>query len=79
MTTDCKAKMLNCISKYIEELGENKAAIKQTLTNDKINISDHFYQGDKICNEEIFNVGGECQDTKHGNSEYTYDDWKQKN
>ncbi|AAS13927.1 hypothetical protein WD_0178 [Wolbachia endosymbiont of Drosophila melanogaster] len=78
MTTDCKAKMLNCISKYIEELGENKAAIKQTLTNDKINISDHFYQGDKICNEEIFNVGGECQDTKHGNSEYTYDDWKQK-
>ena len=78
MTTDCKAKMLNCISKYREELGENKAAIKQTLTNDKINISDHFYQGDKICNEEIFNVGGECQDTKHGNSEYTYDDWKQK-
>lgn len=28
MTTDCKAKMLNCISKHREELGENKAAIK---------------------------------------------------
>ncbi|WP_264704609.1 hypothetical protein [Wolbachia endosymbiont (group B) of Apotomis betuletana] len=76
MTTDCKKELLNCISKYREELAENKAAIRQTLTSDKINISDYFYQGDKICNEELFNVGGECQDTQRG--KYTYDEWKQK-
>lgn len=79
MTTDCKEEMRNCISKYREELGQNKAAIKQTLTSDKINISDHFYQGDKICNKELFNIGGECQDTKYGiRQEYTYDEWKEK-
>ena len=76
MTTDCKEEMRNCISKYKEELAENKAAIRQTLTSDKINISDYFYQGDTICNEELFNVGGECQDTQRG--KYTYDEWKQK-
>ncbi|WP_264375460.1 hypothetical protein [Wolbachia endosymbiont (group B) of Sphaerophoria taeniata] len=76
MTTDCKKELLNCINKYREELAENKAAIRQTLTSDKINISDYFYQGDKICNEELFNVGGECQDTQRG--KYTYDEWKQK-
>ncbi|WP_264686441.1 hypothetical protein [Wolbachia endosymbiont (group B) of Rhopobota naevana] len=79
MTTDCKKELLNCISKYREELAENKAAIRQTLTSDKINISDYFYQGDKICNKELFNIGSECQDTKYGSrQEYTYDEWKQK-
>ncbi|WP_265022718.1 hypothetical protein [Wolbachia endosymbiont (group B) of Ischnura elegans] len=76
MTTDCKKELLNCINKYREELAENKAAIRQTLTSDKINISDYFYQVDKICNEELFNVGVECQDTQRG--KYTYDEWKQK-
>ncbi|WP_264730668.1 hypothetical protein [Wolbachia endosymbiont (group B) of Episyrphus balteatus] len=76
MTTDCKKELLNCINKYREELAENKAAIRQTLTSDKINISDYFYQGNTICNEELFNVGGECQDTQRG--KYTYDEWKQK-
>ncbi|WP_419215063.1 hypothetical protein [Wolbachia endosymbiont of Rhagoletis cingulata] len=72
--------MRNCISKYREELAENKAAIKQTVTgNNKINISDYFYQGDKICNKELFNIGSECQDTKYGSrQEYTYDEWKEK-
>ena len=71
--------LLNCISKYREELAENKAAIRQTLTSDKINISDYFYQGDKICNKELFNIGSECQDTKYGSrQEYTYDEWKEK-
>lgn len=42
MTTDCKKELLNYISKYREELAENKAAIRQTLTSDKINISDYF-------------------------------------
>ncbi|MFT4313997.1 hypothetical protein [Wolbachia endosymbiont of Protocalliphora sialia] len=80
MTTDCKEEMRNCISKYREELAENKAAIKQTVTgNNKINISDYFYQGDKICNKELFNIGSECQDTKYGSrQEYTYDEWKEK-
>ncbi|WP_353281905.1 hypothetical protein [Wolbachia endosymbiont (group B) of Horisme vitalbata] len=79
MTTDCKEEMRNCISKYREELAENKAAIRQTLTSDKINISDYFYQGDKICNKELFNIGSECQDTKYGSrQEYTYDEWKEK-
>ncbi|WP_353276330.1 hypothetical protein [Wolbachia endosymbiont (group B) of Villa cingulata] len=79
MTTDCKKELLNCISKYREELAENKAAIRQTLTSDKINISDYFYQGDKICNKELFNIGSECQDTKYGSrQEYTYDEWKEK-
>ncbi|WP_425384475.1 hypothetical protein [Wolbachia endosymbiont (group B) of Eupithecia inturbata] len=79
MTTDCKEEMRNCISKYKEELAENKAAIRQTLTSDKINISDYFYQGDKICNKELFNIGSECQDTKYGSrQEYTYDEWKEK-
>lgn len=80
MTTDCKKELLNCISKYREELAENKAAIKQTVTgNNKINISDYFYQGDKICNKELFNIGSECQDTKYGSrQEYTYDEWKEK-
>lgn len=80
MTTDCKEEMRNCISKYREELAENKAAIKQTVTgNNKINISDCFYQGDKICNKELFNIGSECQDTKYGSrQEYTYDEWKEK-
>lgn len=79
MTTNCKKELLSCIARYREELAENKAAIKQTITCDKINISDYFYQGDKTCNKEIFNVGGECKDTKYGNQqEYTYDEWKQK-
>ena len=80
MTTDCKKELLNCINKYREELAENKAAIKQTVTgNNKINISDYFYQGDKICNKELFNIGSECQDTKYGSrQEYTYDEWKEK-
>lgn len=80
MATDCKEEMRNCISKYREELAENKAAIKQTVTgNNKINISDYFYQGDKICNKELFNIGSECQDTKYGSrQEYTYDEWKEK-
>ncbi|WP_264729821.1 hypothetical protein [Wolbachia endosymbiont (group B) of Episyrphus balteatus] len=79
MTTDCKKELLNCINKYREELAENKAAIRQTLTSDKINISDYFYQGDKICNKELFNIGSECQDTKYGSrQEYTYDEWKEK-
>ncbi|MFP3022022.1 MAG: hypothetical protein ACEY3K_03455 [Wolbachia sp.] len=79
MTTDCKKELLNCISKYREELAENKAAIRQTLTSDKINISDYFYQDDKICNKELFNIGSECQDTKYGSrQEYTYDEWKEK-
>uniref|UniRef100_A0A3B0IYN5 Uncharacterized protein n=1 Tax=Wolbachia endosymbiont of Aleurodicus dispersus TaxID=1288877 RepID=A0A3B0IYN5_9RICK len=80
MTTDCKEEMRNCISKYREELAENKAAIKQTVTgNNKINISDYFYQGDKICNKELFNIRSECQDTKYGSrQEYTYDEWKEK-
>ncbi|BDG75670.1 MULTISPECIES: hypothetical protein [Wolbachia] len=79
MTTDCKKELLNCISKYREELAENKAAIRQTLTSDKINISDYFYKGDKICNKELFNIGSECQDKKYGSrQEYTYDEWKEK-
>ncbi|WP_349967166.1 hypothetical protein [Wolbachia endosymbiont of Armadillidium arcangelii] len=79
MTTDCTKELSNCISKYREELRENKAAIKQTVTRDKINISDYFYKGDKTCNEEIFNVGGECYGTKYGGKQkYTYDEWKQK-
>ncbi|MFV1011182.1 hypothetical protein JR053_02755 [Wolbachia endosymbiont of Nasonia vitripennis] len=79
MTTDCKKELLNCINKYREELAENKAAIRQTLTSDKINISDYFYQGDKICNEEIFNAGSECYGTKYGGKQkYTYDEWKPK-
>ncbi|MBR9983880.1 MAG: hypothetical protein MUP48_04010 [Wolbachia endosymbiont of Homalodisca vitripennis] len=79
MTTDCKKELLNCINKYREELAENKAAIRQTLTSDKINISDYFHQGDKICNKELFNIGSECQDTKYGSrQEYTYDEWKEK-
>lgn len=76
MTIGCKKELSNCISRYREELAENKAAIRQTLTSDKINISDYFYQGDTICNEELFNVGGECQDTQRG--KYTYDEWKEK-
>ncbi|WP_264706530.1 hypothetical protein [Wolbachia endosymbiont (group B) of Colias croceus] len=79
MTTDCKKELLNCISKYREELAENKAAIRQTLTSDKINISDYFYKSDKICNKELFNIGSECQDKKYGSrQEYTYDEWKEK-
>lgn len=79
MTTDCKKELSNCISRYREELAENKAAIRQTLTSDKINISDYFYQGDKICNKELFNIGSECQDTKYGGKQkYTYDEWKPK-
>ncbi|UIP92896.1 hypothetical protein JSQ73_000725 [Wolbachia endosymbiont of Anopheles demeilloni] len=79
MTTDCKKELLNCISKYREELAENKAAIRQTLTSDKINISDYFYQGDEICKKELFNIGSECPDTKYGSrKEYTYDEWKEK-
>ncbi|WP_353278994.1 hypothetical protein [Wolbachia endosymbiont (group B) of Longitarsus flavicornis] len=77
MTTDCKKELSNCISRYREEIVNNKKAIEQTITgNNKINISDYFYQGDTICNEELFNVGGECQDTQRG--KYTYDEWKQK-
>ncbi|WP_255563348.1 hypothetical protein [Wolbachia endosymbiont of Bemisia tabaci] len=79
MTIGCKKELSNCISRYREELAENKAAIRQTLTSDKINISDYFYQGDKICNKELFNIGSECQDTKYGSrQEYTYDEWKEK-
>lgn len=79
MTTNCKEELSNCIARYREELGENKAAIKQTLTSDKINISDYFYKGDKICNKELFDVEGECQDTEYGGQNtYTYDEWKQK-
>lgn len=79
LTTDCKKELLNCISKYREELAENKAAIKQTLTSDITNISDYFYQDDKICNKELFNIGSECQDTKYDSrQEYTYDEWKEK-
>lgn len=44
MTTDCTKELSNCISKYKEVLAENKAAIRQTLTRDKINISDYFYR-----------------------------------
>ncbi|WP_374698939.1 hypothetical protein [Wolbachia endosymbiont (group B) of Limnophora tigrina] len=79
MTTNCKTELSDCIPRYREELGQNKAVIKQILINDKINISDYFYKGDKICNKELFNIGGECQDTKHGSrQEYTYDEWKEK-
>ncbi|WP_353287750.1 hypothetical protein [Wolbachia endosymbiont (group B) of Gerris lacustris] len=80
MTTNCKEELLNCISRYRGELAENKAGIKQAITHDKINnISDYFYQGDKICEKELFNIEGECQDTKYGSrQEYTYDEWKEK-
>ncbi|WP_395461021.1 hypothetical protein [Wolbachia endosymbiont (group B) of Ablattaria laevigata] len=77
MTTDCKEELSNCTSRYREEIVNNKKAIEQIITgNNKINISDYFYQGNTICNEELFNVGGECQDTQRG--KYTYDEWKQK-
>lgn len=77
MTTDCKKELSNCTSRYREEIVNNKKAIEQIITgNNKINISDYFYQGNTICNEELFNVGGECQDTQRG--KYTYDEWKQK-
>lgn len=80
MTTDCTKELSNCISRYREEIVNNKKAIEQTITgNNKINISDYFYQGDKICNKELFNIGSECQDTKYGGKQkYTYDEWKPK-
>lgn len=40
MTTDCKKELSNCISRYREELAENKAAIRQTLTKDLIFIAE---------------------------------------
>ncbi|TNK94428.1 hypothetical protein OUY_01440 [Wolbachia endosymbiont of Leptopilina clavipes] len=80
MTTDCKEELSNCTSRYREEIVNNKKAIEQIITgNNKINISDYFYRGDKICNEEIFNAGSECYGTKYGGKQkYTYDEWKSK-
>lgn len=81
MTKDCKEEMRNCISKYREELAGNKMAIKEVLVGNGVNnISDHFYNGDKVCDKERFNEGNECQDTKYGTrqTDYTYDEWKQK-
>lgn len=75
---DCDKAISDCVSKYREELAENKRAAKEIYKNpkNKIDISDYFYKGEKVCNEEVFDIGGECQGAKLEENEYSQ--WKQK-
>lgn len=74
---DCDKAISDCVSRYREELAGSKKAVQAYQNpNDQTNISDYFYKGDKVCSEEIFDKGGECQGTKLRDNEYNQ--WQQK-
>ncbi|GHM58187.1 MAG: hypothetical protein sL5_03160 [Candidatus Mesenet longicola] len=74
---DCDKAISDCVSRYREELSGNKRAIQDYQNhNSKTDIGSYLYKGDKVCSEEMFDVGGECQGTKLRDNEYS--EWQQK-
>ncbi|XGA08067.1 MAG: hypothetical protein U0X86_000225 [Wolbachia endosymbiont of Xenopsylla cheopis] len=74
---DCDKAISECVSRYREELAENKRAIQAYQNpNSQTDIGSYLYKGDKVCNEDIFDVGGECEGTRFRNNEYS--EWQQK-
>ncbi|WP_339045748.1 hypothetical protein [Candidatus Mesenet endosymbiont of Agriotes lineatus] len=74
---DCDKVISDCVSRYREELAGNKRAIQAYQNpNSQTDIGSYIYKGDKVCNEEMFDVGGECEGIKFRNNEYS--EWQKK-